>query len=72
MVLGRRHRSFSAFGDLSTDLPVIGDWNGDGTDEIGVWHPGPTARFFLDLNGNYTWDAGTDLGRDFGRAPICR
>ena len=25
------------------DLPVAGDWNGDGTDEPGVYHPGHSA-----------------------------
>ena len=40
---------------LTTDLPVIGDWNGDGTDDIGLWRP--SARvFFLDSNGNNQWD----------------
>ncbi len=29
------------------DLPIIGDWNGDGTDTIGVYRP-KTAEFFLD------------------------
>ena len=50
---------------FSTDLPVIGDWNGDGCDEISVWTPSE-QRFFLDTNGNYAWDAGTDLTASFG------
>ena len=40
---------------LSTDLPVTGDWNGDGTDEIGVWRPS-IRRFLLDSNASNTWD----------------
>jgi hypothetical protein len=34
-------------------IPVAGDWNGDGIDEIGVYFRG---RWFLDLNGNGAWD----------------
>ncbi|MEP7286235.1 MAG: putative Ig domain-containing protein [Chloroflexota bacterium] len=30
----------------STDLPVVGDWNGDGIDTVGVFRPS-TAQFFL-------------------------
>jgi PQQ-like domain len=30
----------------STDLPVVGDWNGDGVDTVGVYRPG-TGQFFL-------------------------
>jgi hypothetical protein len=36
----------SAFGDSSTDLPVAGDWNGDGVDTIGVYRA-TTGFFFL-------------------------
>ena len=33
------------------DIPVVGDWNGDGKDEIGVYRsPG---RWYLDYNGNH-------------------
>lgn len=55
-----------AFG-LATDLPVIGDWNGDGTDDVGVWRPS-IQRFLLDTNGNDRWD-GT-LGGDTLTAPF--
>jgi len=67
----------TAGGDLQTiafgyaaDLPVSGDWNGDGTDDIGVWRPS-TRQFYLDLNGNDRWDRprGGDLRIDgFGLA----
>ncbi|HZN34324.1 MAG TPA: SdrD B-like domain-containing protein [Pirellulaceae bacterium] len=33
--------------------PVVGDFNGDGKDEIGVYYEG---EWFLDLNGNGHWD----------------
>jgi hypothetical protein len=50
-----------------SDQPIVGDWDGDGTDEIGV-HRG--AWFLLDLNGNGSWDrkAGGDMAYRFGKA----
>jgi hypothetical protein len=42
------------------DLPVIGDWNGTGISNIGVFRPA-TGEWFLDLNGNGRWDNGVDL-----------
>ena len=47
----------ASFG-VSTDLPVAGDWNGDGIDDVGVWRPG-TRRFLLDSNASNTWDGAT-------------
>jgi hypothetical protein len=35
----------------TSDRPVAGDWDGDGTDEVGVWR-GNTRYFYLDMNGN--------------------
>ena len=35
-------------------IPVVGDWNGDGKSEIGLFYNG---EWFLDLNGNRKWDA---------------
>jgi DNA-binding beta-propeller fold protein YncE len=47
----------------STDLPVTGDWNGDGRAEVGVFRP-PVHTFYL-KNGTTTttinWGASTDL-----------
>jgi len=38
------------------DVPVVGNWNGAGSqDKIGVFNPTTTA-WVLDLNGNFTWD----------------
>jgi serine-aspartate repeat-containing protein C/D/E len=36
-------------------IPVVGDWNGDGTSELGIFFKG---EWFLDLNGNGVWDEG--------------
>ncbi|OGW40465.1 MAG: hypothetical protein A2Y97_04355 [Nitrospirae bacterium RBG_13_39_12] len=38
---------------LSTDIPVAGDWNGDGYTEIGVKRG---TNWYLDYNGNGAWD----------------
>jgi len=40
------------------DVPVSGDWDGDGLDEIGVFRDG---MWYLDYNGNGVWD-GTGAG----------
>ncbi len=36
-------------------IPVVGDWNGDGVSDIGVYIDG---QWYLDLNGNGYWDEG--------------
>jgi List-Bact-rpt repeat protein len=40
---------------VSGDLPLVGDWNGDGTDKIGAFRPS-LGQWFLDVNGNGKWD----------------
>ncbi len=45
---------YPQFGTVG-DIPVVGDWNGDGWDEIGVWRPS-TGHWMLDLDGNGRWD----------------
>lgn len=41
-----------------TDDPIIGDWNGDGMTDIGIFR-NSTRRFFLDYNGNGVLDNAT-------------
>ncbi len=48
---------------VSTDTPVVGDWNGDGIDDVGVRR---NHLFFLDSNANNVWDAGVDEVFPFG------
>ena len=43
---------YASFGD-PTDIPVVGDWMGTATPNIGVFRNG---QWFLDLNGNGAWD----------------
>jgi PKD repeat protein len=40
------------------DIPVTGDWNKDGTTEIGYYRPGTNSIWRLDYNGNGIWDGG--------------
>ena len=40
---------------ISNDTPVVGDWNGDGITEIGIFRI-YNHRFLLDYNGNGIWD----------------
>ena len=37
------------------DLPVTGDWNGDGVTQVGLYRPS-TGQWFLDRNGDRSWD----------------
>ena len=47
---------------IENGYPITGDFNGDGFLEIGVFHEG---QWFIDYNGNGTWDAG-DLWAKLG------
>jgi hypothetical protein len=37
------------------DLPITGDWSGNGISKIGIFRPS-TQEWMLDLNGNGSWD----------------
>lgn len=54
---------------LAGDIVVVGDWNGDGADDLGVARPNGSGglTFFLDSNGNRMFDAG-DAVFNFGLA----
>lgn len=56
--------SYFAFGSAN-DIPVSGDWNGDGITAIGIFRNG---YFYLDTNGNQHWDgpSGGDQRFAFG------
>ena len=50
----------------SGEVPVVGDWNGDGKTKIGIYANG---TWILEYNGNYVWDGtGTDKLIFFGGA----
>jgi hypothetical protein len=42
------------FGDVGK-LPIVGDWNGTGTEDIGIFVP-KYGKWLLDVNGNGAWD----------------
>jgi len=48
------------------DVPVIGDWNGDGKDEIGIFRPS-SGIWSLDSDGNYIWEV-SDTSLSWGLA----
>ena len=54
-----RHFSFGIVGDE----PVVGDWDGDGNDEVGV-HRGDA--WYLDTDGSQGWNAAGDQYFHFG------
>ena len=66
---GDTYRDFGINPIRSTAIPVIGDWDGDGVDDLGVYN---NEFFYLDTTGNGTWDkvSGGDTFRDFGINPI--
>jgi hypothetical protein len=68
--LGRKcsgDRCISSFG-APGDLPVVGDWDGNGADNIGVFRPS-TGEWLLDVNGNGVFDGcNVDTCLTFGQA----
>ena len=50
-------RCLGPFGGLGGDMPVVGDWIGDGIARIGIYR---SASWFLD-NGNGVWDGCGDF-----------
>ena len=49
---------FGPFGGFAQDIPVTGDWNGDGKTKIGIYRRDPITNlsyWYLD-NGNGRWD----------------
>jgi hypothetical protein len=49
-------------------VPVVGDWNGDGKTDIGVYNPANGA-WYLDADGDYNWNgASVDRTGFFGGA----
>ncbi len=55
----------TAFG-APTDLPVVGDWDGNGRDEVGVYRQG---QWYFDMDGNGTWNPAIDAFKQAFGAP---
>ena len=52
-----------------TDTPVVGDWNGDGQSDFGVFrNKNGQGWWYFDSNGNRQWDSGVDQSLQFGLA----
>ncbi|HME09455.1 MAG TPA: hypothetical protein VKG25_20515, partial [Bryobacteraceae bacterium] len=63
-----------AFGGIPGDIPITGDWNGDGHTKIGIYRPS-NGLFILDSNGNGVLDAGDavfnlHIGKSPGDVPL--
>jgi murein DD-endopeptidase MepM/ murein hydrolase activator NlpD len=57
--------SATSFG-IGSDMPLVGDWNGDGKTDIGVWRSS-NYTFYLDKSGNGRYDgAAIDSATSFG------
>ena len=57
---------------MAGDIPVVDDWNGNGITKIGLFRNG---TWYLDTNGNNSWDSSGDAAISFGMAgdkPILR
>jgi hypothetical protein len=50
---------------LPGDIPVVGNWNGNGKKRIGVFRP-TTGQWFVDTNGNGVFDTPADQTWNFG------
>jgi hypothetical protein len=57
----------SAHFGMTGDMPVTGDWNGDGLTDPGVFRPAGNW-WYLDSNGNGIWEPGIDAAFKFGMA----
>ena len=55
---------------LTGDIPVMGNWNGNGTKRIGIFrNVGGFGTWFVDTNGNHVFDvSGADQVFSFGLA----
>ena len=63
-----------AYGGIPGDIPIAGDWTGDGHTKIGIYRPS-NGLFILDSNGNGILDAGDavfnlHIGKSPGDIPV--
>ena len=54
-----RQMSYLAWDNAAGDLPIAGDWNGDGLTDTGVYRPG--VGFYLKMDNSSTWNPSTDV-----------
>jgi len=52
-------KKLGPFGQNFRDIPIIGDWNGDGKDEVGIYtsYSADKPYFFLNIAGDGLWDS---------------
>jgi hypothetical protein len=66
---GRLDAAKYTFG-YASDVPLVGDWTGDGKPKIGVFRSlaDGSAQFYLDMDGDFRWSWSTDKVCNFGLA----
>lgn len=54
-----------AYGTIG-DIPVVGDWNGDGIDTVGIWRPGSAMFMLRNSNSNSNSGGSADYTFAYG------
>jgi hypothetical protein len=60
-------RMVNTWGGEPDDIPVVGDWNGDGVVEIGIYRSS-IYTWYLDYDGDAFYDPAVDISQPFGFA----
>jgi PKD repeat protein len=66
--IGAGTLTYSAWDNAVGDLPIAGDWNGEGIPETGVYRPG--VGFYLKMDNSGTWNPSTDVYLAWDNAAI--
>jgi hypothetical protein len=60
-------RMVNTWGGEPDDIPVVGDWNGDGVKEIGIYRSS-IYTWYLDYDGDTIYNPAVDISQAFGFA----
>jgi PKD repeat protein len=59
---------YQGWDNAAVDLPIAGDWNGDGRSETGVYRPG--VGFYLKMDNSSTWNPSSDVYQDWDNTVV--